>query len=93
MDDPKEKELFFKEIQDAFRHFKDSGYDIEINGVYEIVGGGSCNYYKQLYDIDLIKYSFDERHSGRPQLCATENHILSNICEAMNSELSPSGRL
>ena len=37
-----------------------------------------CNYYKKTYDILLIRYSFP-RTSGRPQMCATNTTILSNI--------------
>ena len=72
---------FCDEMKSAFEQFRKSGLDIEL-GSQHVIGGASCNYYKFKNGIDLIKYSFFDRRSGRPQLCATGNYILKNIRKA-----------
>lgn len=77
LDNDKEKTLFYEYMEKSARMFALSGFDFAVSND-EIISGGSCNYFKVKFGIELIRYSFPEKN-GRPQFCATTYKTAKNI--------------
>lgn len=70
----------FKDFLDKFQdYFKESGLDVilQSNDDYRLALA-FCQLYKEMNNIMLIKYSFPEI-SRKPQFCATDRSVVSNI--------------
>ena len=75
LDDIDVRNAFYAFMAAAFEEMAKRGKNIQTNA---IVNGASCNYFKELFHIELIRYSFPDK-SNRPQFCATEAKIAKNI--------------
>ena len=77
LDNRFQKKAFIDFMEEALEQAKKRGLVI-ISDSDEIIGAASCNYYKGINGTKLIRYSFPEK-SGRPQYCATDTTIASDI--------------
>lgn len=84
LDDPETRKDFYIYIKDAFEELAALGIDIQTKENV-LINGASCNYFKKMNPVELIRYSFPPK-SNRPQFCATEAKTAKNIRVA-NQEL------